>query len=1301
MTVYIIGTIRDTKYKTIGYTLMDIDNKNQTMQVNKNALVSALKANKLKIKNAKLHGDTVQGIYYSLNILSYHIINNGVQSYVNKGVLVLNKIGNWYTVLVTDKIVATTVIDEDKMRSLIWSKAVINIDEYGRLLYKENDNTQVTDNVPELNKKILDPNAEITQEEFEKFMWKNNWRYTIQNLDPSLYGPGLISINDIDCHCDVVHLPVNCYSVTHLFSKRPANSINVLIINEKCRGILELFQSNSSTILEINDRIKINNLVFQGRHEYKEGASIEFKGEIFSNTNINCIVDLTQFNTLSRMFNNCSINELILGEKSSVYDSFNNVHIGSNSNKELELHITRRSIRSFNKITGINTLKVFDTESIDDSCSECSASNIEFLGKKLNYMYSTSFNNCNNIKCIDMSSIRIIQQMQGFNNCENLSEFKLPTGGYSANGKRYLGVYSLSRCFNNTKIRRIVLNSCVISVEYPVLPEDGTVVFDESCTNISGKLLNKFQLNNDNKLEFLSNKLKLDTGIFDNLSIYTREPTALNMNKQNIVKFEPSCFRYSKVKEFNSLEYPNLHEIPSYTFINTSSLHTLIIGDNIKKLGESITKDCESLRVVVIGPEVKDIDPKVFTYTRQKGVICAYVVKGTPGYELVSKRKNTIGFEIIEVESVAEALRLLKDSNLTAEDKMAKFRLVLQGTKYDKLLSESYQKNIQFMYKVYSTFEGNYIPQNVRPIDTSKFINIPLSSYNNIWNKIRIYHREDVEHQELYLASISNLFTSILPIDSRLHNSILWNYINDVSVINVQSVILAGSNHFIGTLNIKISDNYSINILVIEIDNIIRFVAVYDVNSVSKRLNGDIKKMHTMQDMTSQSTVLDAKTSVSHLLNAGDVIGATAVISNIEFPRITIDNINMPIIITKFYESTLCLGINTDEYGSNGKTHILFYDILGQRLILAIISGKTYSNNTIKNTTSIIIESIVDLDNIKLINKKLFDIVSKATAIGNMTNNKLSSMVLNPQLAMIIAADEANYDTQINKELISVGVYCYKNNIKELWEMSDKAFKMLVASGIFTENKYTMASLDKSMSITIVTSHPTLGDKDRAESTWMEFSAYSTLPSGNNYIIIRKYKKHTSSSKLTGYETCLPRRKLIELLKHIGEAAINKAPILNKITNESVDKNRFIIMHSSSATDYAVGFALEVASGNPYIILEDSSYTLKTIFRFNNISEAWRIYSTYFANNNKLGNLITFDVGKKLIESLLQVRYEDSSGLEKLRQSILNGLPNNYPYVPGVYKYGKMISFSDDGTSTQSQKILTEFLDATAKQMPE
>jgi hypothetical protein len=181
----------------------------------------------------------------------------------------------------------------------------------------------------------------------------------------------------------------------------------------------------------------------------------------------------------------------------------------------------------------------------------------------------------------------------------------LPTGGCSANGKRYLGVYSLSRCFNNTKIRRIVLNSCVVSVEYPVLPEDGTVVFDESCTNISGKLLNKFQLNNDNKLEFLSNKLKLDTGIFDNLSIYAREPTALNMNKQNIVKFEPSCFRYSKVKEFNSLEYPNLHEIPSYTFINTSSLHTLIIGDNIKKLGESITKDCESLRVVVIGPEVR------------------------------------------------------------------------------------------------------------------------------------------------------------------------------------------------------------------------------------------------------------------------------------------------------------------------------------------------------------------------------------------------------------------------------------------------------------------------------------------------------------------------------------------------------------------------------------------------------------------------------------------------------------------------------------------------------------------------
>lgn len=1281
MNVYVIGTVRDARSKILGYTLLDTDDNNRTVQVDKQNLINAVRSGKLKLVNAKLNKNAIQGTCYSLGLLSYHVFKYGKQEYVNKGVLVLDRINNDYKVLVTDRMIAITVVDANTLSRLVNARQVINVDENGRILYKESGTALdvSSSKLSDLDMKMLNKDAVVTIEEFAQFMAQHKWDYKIEKTTYTT--ESAYQISDIDPNCNVIHLPKNCIGMKNIYSAKPLVDLRLLVLNGECKAIYNVF--NGATINTGSDEylLTINKMYIQPSNSDK-GRRIELRA--FKKICIQSILDLADIDDIYDSFDYCYLNKVVSNKKIDINHSFNHAKF---NNPEIELNCNVIG-NSYCDVSNVSKITIIAARTISQSFNDNTFTSLVFKDTKLFYI-ANSFKNNSGLREVDLSNVQVVESLGGFSECANLKRFVLPK---RADGCQ--GYFLADQFLVKTGMKELTINSDVIYVKFPILNENGTVIFDESVKTLSKSFLRNYGIAGKEgcpTIKFMSNNITIMPIVLTTLP-YSRGRTLENLGirGEQITKLHVQSLATYGAKTIDTSKLTNITSLSNRIF-EGSQVETLIIGDNIKSVGEQILKDCYSLKTIVISPNTTDIDSKAFTYIRNSQVIRVYAVKGSVGYQLIDKRKKN-GFILTDVESVDDALDIISNGQATNEKKKAKFNIVLNNSKYSKLLEPEYINNVQFMYNIYRRLEEGYVPDNIIKLNTHKYVNIALKETDRLYKILCGTHKnEERPLDAVYFTSISNLITVLFDNYSRLTNQNIINYINELATVNVQEIILSGTKFTICIASIKFNDAYSLRVLIIELGGSIRFMT--PVNS--GLFNHDL--VHDELKNFNDKRIHKMNCAVSELVSAGDTIALRSIISNIDFPVIYYDNVKQSIIRTGFFNNTIviCFGYSALKADKHGKTDILMYDVIGQKFIVGHCQTNLYSK--FSNSSSVGILDIYDVNSSSKIIKNLRNTINEFGEIQADIDNFLRYMSITETERMVISADINNYDTKGNRELLEIAKYCAMYNYENIWDMPEIARNKLFSTDLFGDMVLTANAINNNRDLR------TVNRKLTNLGIHMELHSYVNTPTAQNYLYFTLPQKVSGKTRIKLKVCSIGHKAVLDLLGKINETMVNKTEAINRIGNFEVDRSRFFKL-SGSEILYGLEFMIEKASGYSYItyVINDNTKVVP-IFRFKNIQDGWDLYSTYFANSNQNSNTVYLQIGRDIIESVeryINTGVEQANSVWMLRESIINGLPNGFPYITGIYRNGKMEKKVYTGVQNRKAQFITKLLDILAKQPP-
>lgn len=671
----------------------------------------------------------------------------------------------------------------------------------GLVGYNDNKEYTAEELIIALNNKMLNPDVDVTYDEFRCYMIVKGWKYKAKftNADKT----SGISIFDIDQNCTVLHLPRETSRFSLVVDGKESSPINrkfdLLYINNDNIASVEYPKGSGamqSSSLEIGilsfgghrlnynrigtynqdsfsyfGTLNIGKLLIPSITELKHIGGLGTIGEVdlhnvekfeqcFQNTYFTKIPVLgSNVKSISASFIQSNILEnqdlRNLTSIEEIYNSFNNLdrHCGEvclNSSELRSIQSSFRSIGALNKVdlSGCNYLK-----SINNSFNGCSISTIEFQNTNEDAIESNGSKNIT----IDDSFKNIL--------CTHI---KLPRT-----------LRRVANCFSETNQ----------DIDIEIFPNIKDYDLDRStfAANVGVNYLVGFRPN----LKFTIENLEVENSYFpvskNGLSYISHsdqdKDKVSRLNAGDILpknaQFDTNSLCGARIGIFDTADFPRLKKITSNLFgmkdkygDSRCYIDTIILNKNIKKIEIEGLAGITGVRNLYISPEIKDIDTKAFANNGVTSICNVYTSSESP---VVKMLKNKKGFNLILIDDFDEAVSELKESFNSETSIPAKFNMILRNNPtYSNLLQSKYADNIKQAYEYLRRLENgpseqilNSLPSldtsnwstdnNITPINVSELLSVIINGQIGLTG-----NTDDSPEAEQIFNGLNNMLTRVM-----------------------------------------------------------------------------------------------------------------------------------------------------------------------------------------------------------------------------------------------------------------------------------------------------------------------------------------------------------------------------------------------------------------------------------------------------------------------------------------------------------------------------------------------------------
>lgn len=1307
MALCIIGTIRNKLNEKAIVSFYTLDtNSRDIKELTYTELKDAIN-NGTIVCNAKITDrNTIEGKYYDLKELSYKTNNKEV--HLDQYIIIEKYADNTYLICKYNFDNIDTKICDSVTKEALCEKGQIYNESYS-----ENNSTNThkedivvrseTEKVDRLDTEAYNINKIWTLSDFKNFMDRHGWKY---KLHPRL-GFGATheyTVEHIDPRCEIVHLPLEVtgssalfdgmpinkptiifgpmmryftglYSIPYLNTLYPHGLVSSLNVGEtySVKKVVDMGKTEDMSSEELNDLKKmpmnyvdITSVFFQKSTDQQlkdigVGKCCDFSG--LSYINVLDKADVPRKRLIKNLYNFCNINEINTIQCNTLNYSLNCSTLAQKN----VLYDTEycNCILSKSKLTDAESVLV-----IGPNVIKISNSIVDVLLQKLDIIYATklseirqSISKINNIEELDFSYLN--QQFNcirsSFLLCKDLKKLVLPPN------IRAVGDGCLSR---SPGVEEVIIPDTIDQIVGEPFANGCRVIYPQ-----------KINVINSSYFCYYTNALRFEpvlNSVIENIvsPMNSARGKLKDLKLPKTIKKIPSCcFEHSQLTEFDSEYLPDLRCIPDFAF-KGSRLEVAIFRENITSIGVGAFYGCSSLRTVIFGPNITEMEGGSLSKCESDSIIKVYIVAGSIAKKKIRKSKN---LAIIDVGSIEEAYSMEYNSE-TSENKQYKFDIMLKDTKFECLLNEAYRTHIGYLYKLFNSIDRNepYLQDETIRLNTSKYGSIPLESIFSL-NKTVVECKQLASKDGRLLTnrrefiSLSNFITSISNNYIELLDSDAINKINDTDEtyeFRYHRHLFIEEDAQILLLKFqKIYGSMLAYVIVIIYNNQLVYITPFLGQEYIKYQNSVKNALITQKNYRKEiniglGTVLMPGDSVGYA-NFGDVL--------INGKKIPYQLLNM--VATNIGVTCRLIGVKNlrkhvrkseDRYKI--RYEALFIELLNQRLIegsckIEFVHEDSYIIDSIDIQN---VKRVDTLDNLGSFDKEYFsDLIS---GFNNKANsNKLVASLMSSDKHNEMYSNTANYDTKGDLSLIYLGELVYQNNIKSLDSVNGNVsvLKRILDSHLYTNANISMNYIKKNQKAYKQNEARQLSDKGEF---LIEFEVEDENK-GKLYIVGITSVNTTMSSKKFLMGSVQDINKNIQMLYMIGQSrSTGKHKDYMGISNNAINIDDYFVVRSKSLYLFnRLGLKLHLAvnlySADTYLIGDYWDTDFYKILRLKNFLNGILLFR-YYTQKYEARPECPHNQLLEVMNSLVEKREVPSFNvLDEVRKSIIEGLPDNYPYT--------------------------------------
>lgn len=608
--------------------------------------------------------------------------------------------------------------------------------------------------IEQLEKSVRNPDIVWDVADFIYYMDSKGYRYTLS--------ANRTKLDDVSPSCKVLHVPKGIKTIKYMFKDTPSCD-TVIIISDTVEylGFICNEQKNACTV-------KIDSIFFQSTSD-SPFIDIRIRGAL-SYLNVTGIAELPKSKSICDCYNYCSAKVISKNPICRLYNSFREME-NSEVHVVIKGNIENSLIRCNNSIIDIEILQYtmedditpyskgtkLESNGIDDSIRNLTNTKVKI---KFNESYDGSINVFRSIHDIigenseldfDFSN-KISEITSSFNDISNwlnhgildVKEFDAITCGSAG-------------CFRGCKINTINFYAKAdSSINWSGRSENARIADENTNVNIyidgdtmHTELLYGYTKCSKVNLNILSSNPDCEiTRIIGEVLQWDGDLTELNLPSTiqcigNDVRdgYSNSIRLFDKVDVFDSMVFPNVHDLKKFALIIPSTCKLIILNDNVTDIHNGIFNNVSGPVTLVIGKNVSNkvinLIPKmyghriymVYTDERKKAFTDWYI------------------YDTHWVNSVDEAKNAIKEYQNHKNTAMAKTKLIIDNEpKYD-VINESFGPALSKVYKLY--YISCKMVEQVCNRDKLVYDFITSNSQNDIEN---VPYMADAVSQKLFCA---------------------------------------------------------------------------------------------------------------------------------------------------------------------------------------------------------------------------------------------------------------------------------------------------------------------------------------------------------------------------------------------------------------------------------------------------------------------------------------------------------------------------------------------------------------------
>lgn len=1132
-------------------------------------------------------------------------------------------------------------------------------------------------------------------------------------------------LSNIDKRCKIIHIPRYVSNIDNIFNEYENDTeveIDTLIFSEDVKTEGELYDSISTRLKEIaskkgikenrlSDRwLILNNLYFQPATEridrqYYDDFSKLKNVEVKKDYNLPCISEqsvsekrrvrinelfqrftlpfLPKFDNknaeyiINSSFTNCTFNNLDynttldLNNIKYLYSSFT----GCNGTEKV---IIGRNLTGITSSLNISKYSIY-SETVGMPLIDFSESVIDNIYDSFNYEKDNT-----KIKTINIQtkadSLSIRSSFKGEYSVENIM---LPNVKLSITSNSFYKCHNVKKVEIPEKIESVKLGCFSIYTE-----QDWSKTQHTKATKIliGGSLACEVI-----KLpkEFTSIEFQCFNGV-----------TADRIEEMpNIIDIGKSIFMESYIKSFDSRVLPNIHEIKQSTFMKCGSLKEVELHSNIYKIGP-YAFSCKSLEKIFISDSVIDIDKEAFKITdklyteRLNTNKRIYVIKNSYAHNYFKNKKNIV---LIVNNTYEEAYNAYLGKGDTSEGQIKKFKLVMNNSdEYKELLNEPYIDNCTEIYNLAEAikkenpmYEG-IVDENIFDFEGPMLVDFNTKIYE-MYNKFT----SAIDTKEKEIGKYSTLFAGYIHLYSKLSNNNIniiksedgAKIFRDIALFKTTKIIYIDKRCAIIDAKVCTVSNWVNYILLIIVDGRIVWCTMHD-DLCSDNIISEYNSLFTPNLIMDKALFVDYDKLYNEIskftsnLEIGDYfnIGGEATIGGVLYPD---DNkYRKPWIATNYNWVLICAESDRSFNAKqpNSKTPIKFkvYDLMSKNILTIsakvglddIYLSDVGSCRVVESFYRINIHEKITLD--KYLKNKCSEQFKKCISAFNsfQSNNRMRIIALSNSDRERLYNSAESYDNKEseNNQLIQLAEVLYNNKIN-ISNISPNLVEQILKSELCRKTNLSVGKAFEKIG------SPDVKALVNSDKIIIKFKLNNSKSLSNN-----EKRKELKLYALTSmvdlaedtilYSSYFDIEELINIIKTLAIPLNGEEE--HKVDNNTVNIQDFTclltrvayLMHGKY-TRFNIG--IQHRTGECFLLVDTDDIDYYKIFRFKRFYDAdnflFELLGSYdnkqLTDADKIDSLQ--DIYKLIAYRDVREYYRSNWDLVRIRELIIDGIPNNYP----------------------------------------